>query len=75
MFRSGMRNPSGRPEDVVLEPEADSVEPAPRSLVESVLDNLSAWAFIALAVAALFMVWATLVILETYVGELPAVEP
>jgi hypothetical protein len=53
-----------------LEPESE-----PRALVEAVLDNLSAWAFIALAIAALFMVWATLVILETYVGGLPSVKP
>jgi hypothetical protein len=55
--------------------EASSTERRRASLVEAILDNLPAWAFIALAVAALYMVWATLVVLETYVGELPAVEP
>lgn len=44
-------------------------------LVESMLDNLPAWAFIALAVSALYLVWATLVILEKYVGALPRVTP
>lgn len=50
-------------------------EQARRAFVEALLDNLSAWAFIALAIAALFMTWATLVILETYVGGLPSVKP
>jgi hypothetical protein len=54
--------------------EPDS-ERARRRLVEAVLDNLPAWAFIALAIAALYMVWATLVILETYVGGQPGVKP
>ena len=39
------------------------------------LDNLPAWAFVALAVSALYLVWATLVILEKYVGALPRVTP
>jgi hypothetical protein len=44
-------------------------------LVESMLDNLPAWAFLALAIAALYMVWATLVIVEKYVGDLPTFIP
>jgi len=42
---------------------------------ESILDNLPAWAFLALAIAALYMVWATLVIIDKYVGVLPGVSP
>ena len=48
------------------------VEPEGNRLVESMLDNLPAWAFLALAIAALYMVWATLVIVEKYVGDLPS---
>ena len=72
-----MSDSVSRPEGaVVTEQEAPPPdESLRRSLTEALLDNLSAWAFIALAVAALFMVWATLVIVETYVGELPSVEP
>jgi len=49
--------------------------PKRTSFVESVIDNLPAWAFVALAVSALYLVWATLVILEKYVGALPRVTP
>lgn len=45
------------------------------SLIEAVLDNLPAWAFVALAISALYLVWATLVVLEKYVGGLPGVAP
>ena len=44
-------------------------------LVESILDNLPAWAFVALAIAALYLVWATLVIVAKYVGGLPSFTP
>jgi hypothetical protein len=50
-------------------------EPEGNRLVESMLDNLPAWAFLALAIAALYMVWATLVIVEKYVGDLPTFIP
>jgi len=50
-------------------------EPEGNRLVESLLDNLPAWAFLALAIAALYMVWATLVIVEKYVGDLPTFIP
>jgi hypothetical protein len=39
-------------------------------LVESVLDNLSAWTVIAAAIAFLYLVWATIEILSRYVGPL-----
>jgi hypothetical protein len=45
-------------------------------LTESLLDNLPAWAFVALAIAALYMVWATLIIIDKYVGDsLPGIGP
>ncbi len=50
-------------------------QPEGSRLVESMLDNLPAWAFIALAVAALYLVWATLVIVAKYVGSLPSFTP
>ena len=42
-------------------------------LVESLLDNLSAWTVIAAAIAFLYLVWATIEILSRYVGPLPKV--
>ena len=50
-------------------------QPEGSRLVESVLDNLPAWAFIALAISALYLVWATLVIVSKYVGSLPSFTP
>ena len=52
-----------------------SGEPEGNRLVEAMLDNLPAWAFLALAIAALYMVWATLVIVDKYVGDLPTFVP
>jgi hypothetical protein len=61
-------------------PRADSPahEEAPEeargtSLVEAILDNLSAWTVIAAAIAFLYLVWATVEILSRYVGPLPKV--
>lgn len=45
------------------------------SFVESVIDNLPAWAFVALAIAALYLVWATLTIMDKYANHLPGVTP
>ena len=42
-------------------------------LVESLLDNLSAWTVIAAAIAFLYLVWATIEILSRYVGPLAKV--
>ena len=50
-------------------------QPEGNPLVESMLDNLPAWAFIALAISALYLVWATLVIVSKYVGSLPSFAP
>lgn len=48
-------------------------EPRSTGLVESLLDNLSAWTVIAAAIAFLYLVWATIEILSRYVGPLPKV--
>lgn len=50
--------------------------PRPRpSMVEQVLDNLSAWTVIAAAIGLLYLVWATLEILSHYVGAVPRLAP
>ena len=48
--------------------EAERREALRRSFVESVLDNLSAWTVVAAAIALLYLVWATLEILDRYLG-------
>lgn len=50
-----------------------SEETPSTGLVESLLDNLSAWTVIAAAIAFLYLVWATIEILSRYVGSLPKV--
>jgi len=45
------------------------------SFIESVIDNLPAWAFTALAIAALYLVWATITIMDKYANHLPGVKP
>jgi hypothetical protein len=45
------------------------------SITESVLDNLSAWTVVAAAISVLYLVWATLEVLDRYVGILPEVGP
>ena len=42
-------------------------------LVESLLDNLPAWTVIAAAIGFLYLVWATIEVLNRYVGPLPKV--
>ena len=42
-------------------------------LAESILDNLSAWTVVALVIGLLYLVWATIVILEGYVGDVPGI--
>jgi hypothetical protein len=57
----------------VKEPPArDEVEPR-TALTESILDNLSAWTVIALLIGVLYLVWATLAVLDAYVGDIPRV--
>lgn len=53
-----------------LEPDEVDVRTA---FTESILDNLSAWTVIALLIGLLYLVWATLVVLDRYVGDIPAV--
>lgn len=45
------------------------------ALLESIMDNLSAWTVIAAAISFLYLVWATLEIMSHYVGGLPKVTP
>ena len=54
-------------------PEETPEETRSTGLVESLLDNLSAWTVIAAAIAFLYLVWATVAILSRYVGPLPKV--
>lgn len=53
--------------------EEPAAETGSTGLVESLLDNLSAWTVLAAAIAFLYLVWATLEILSRYVGPLPKV--
>ena len=57
------------------EPPETAPEAARRKLTEAILDNLGAWAFIAGAIALLYLVWATVRILTKYVGPLPGIHP
>lgn len=50
----------------------DEVEARTTAFTESILDNLSGWAVVALLIAVLYLVWATLVILGKYVGDVPS---
>lgn len=50
----------------------DRVRP---SMVEAVFDNLSFWTVISAAIALLYLVWATIEILNRYVGHVPSVLP
>ncbi|HXG77393.1 MAG TPA: hypothetical protein VNJ53_12570 [Gaiellaceae bacterium] len=57
----------------MTEPLAPDEVETRTALTESILDNLSAWTVVALLIGLLYLVWATLVILDKYVGDLPAV--
>lgn len=83
-LRGRADTPAQRTKEVSLStsPIADTgpVHDDPRAerrmrLVESLLDNLPAWTVIAAAIAMLYLIWATLVILDKYVGEIPKVVP
>ena len=65
------------PEVVVSEPEAEHPTPAPRrrSVVELMRDRLSAWTVVAAAITLLYLVWATIDVLNVYAGGLPSVVP
>lgn len=64
-------------EAVVPEPEAEQSASAPArpSVVELVLDNLPAWTVVAAAITLLYLVWATIDVLNVYSGGLPSVVP
>lgn len=57
----------------MTEPLAPDEVDARTALTESILDNLSVWTVVALLIGLLYLVWATLVILDKYVGDLPSV--
>lgn len=56
----------------MTEPLAPDEVEARTAFTESILDNLSGWAVVALLIAVLYLVWATLVILGKYVGDVPS---
>lgn len=53
-------------------PEHVTDEELDAGVTERLFDNLAAWGFIAVAIAVLYLVWATVEILTQIVGELPA---
>lgn len=65
------------PPPAAATPEPDGSDGAPSrfAFVESILDNLSAWTVIAAAIGLLYLVWATIEILNRYVGHVPSVTP
>lgn len=63
------------PAPAALEPDDGNGSGGPFALVESILDNLSAWTVLAAAIGLLYLVWATLEVLSRYVGHVPSVTP
>ena len=57
----------------MTEPLARDEAEGSTAFAESILDNLSAWTVVALVIAMLYLVWATLEILSRYVGNIPSV--
>jgi hypothetical protein len=53
--------------------ERDGGRDGKAAFTESILDNLSAWTVIALVIGVLYLVWATLAVLDRYVGDIPSV--
>ena len=49
--------------------------PPPTSFIEAILDNLPAWTVVAAAIAFLYLVWATIEILNRYLHGIPSVSP
>lgn len=45
------------------------------SMVEAIMDNLSFWTVISAAIGLLYLTWATLEILNRYIGDIPSVLP
>ena len=57
------------------QPEPEGGGRARPSMVETILDNLSFWTVMSAAIGLLYLVWATIEILNRYVGHLPSVAP
>lgn len=57
--------------DPFAPPDDPSAEELDAGVTERVFDNLAAWGFIAVAIAALYLVWATVEILTQIAGDLP----
>jgi hypothetical protein len=57
----------------VTDPHVREEHAARTAFTESILDNLSAWTVVALVIGVLYLVWATLAILDRYVGDIPSV--
>ena len=64
-------------EAVVAQPEPEESTSTPRraSVVELVLDNLPAWTVVAAAITLLYLVWATIDVLDIFSPGLPSVVP
>ena len=57
----------------VTEPLAHDEDEAGTAITESILDNLSGWAVVAVLIGLLYLVWVTLEILSKYMGGIPSV--
>lgn len=64
-------------ETTAYEPDGGQPASAPRrpSITEAVLDNLPAWTVVAAAITLLYLVWATIDVLNVFAGDLPSVVP
>ena len=56
-------------------PEPAGGDRARPGMVETIMDNLSFWTVISAAIGLLYLIWATVEILNRYVGHLPSVVP
>lgn len=56
------------------EPTESVVTPRQR-LTEGLLDNLPLWFVVSAAIGLLYLVWATIEVLNRYVGGLPKIAP
>lgn len=56
----------------MTEPLTRDEAEAKSAFTESILDNLTGWTVVALLIGLLYLVWATLEILDRYVGPVPA---
>lgn len=57
--------------DPFAPPDDATPEEFDAGVTERVFDNLAAWGFIAVAIAVLYLVWATIEILTQMTGPLP----